>query len=88
MAGVKGRSGRKRKDIEDKASTNAIRGIREVFGDDYKFFVMIAQKANDGSFNHARLLCEYAYGKPNSGFEVEEPKKNLPDWMVKALKEE
>lgn len=81
MAGVKGKSGRKSKDEEQKASTNAIRGIRDVFGDDAGFFAFIAGKAKDGSFNHLKLLCEYAYGKPKEEKTIEMNELNLPDWM-------
>lgn len=64
MAGQKGRSGRKKKDTENKASTNAIRAIVSKFGGEKEAFEKLAELAKGGSYNHFKLLLEYAYGQP------------------------
>ena len=70
MAGVKGRSGRKSKDEEDKAQSNAIKAIVSKLGGEVEAFEILATHAKEGSFNHMKLLLEYAYGKPKERLEV------------------
>jgi len=47
----------------------AKKAIKEVFGSDVEFFKNIAEQAKKGSYNHTKLLTEFAY---------EEEKDNKP----------
>lgn len=56
-------------DTKAKQNRNAIyatNAIREVFGSETEFWVHVAEKSKD-SFNHMKILTEYAFGKPSDG---------------------
>ena len=56
-------------DTKAKQNRNAIyatNAIREVFGSETDFWVHVAEKSKD-SFNHMKILTEYAFGKPSDG---------------------
>lgn len=62
--GIRPGAGRPPKAEEDKISSFAIAAIVSIFGSEKEGFEALAEKAKKGSFNHQRLLFEYAYGKP------------------------
>jgi hypothetical protein len=56
-------------DTKAKQNRNAVyatNAIREVFGSETDFWVHVAEKSKD-SFNHMKILTEYAFGKPSDG---------------------
>ena len=62
--GARQGAGRKKLRDEEKVIKLSITAITEQFGSEVDFFKDIATHAKGGSFNHAKLLAEYAYGKP------------------------
>jgi len=61
--GVRKGQGRKPKAEEEKVSSYAIKAMIKIFGSEEQGFEELAKQAKKGSFNHHRLLMEYAYGK-------------------------
>lgn len=56
-------------DTKAKQNRNAVyatNAIREVFGSETDFWVHVAEKSKE-SFNHMKILTEYAFGKPSDG---------------------
>lgn len=54
------------KDTAAKQNRNAVyatNGIKEVFGSEQDFWKHVAEESK-GSFNHMKMLVEYAFGKP------------------------
>jgi len=62
--GVREGAGRPKKADEEKISDFAIKAIIKRFGSEEEGFEFLAEEAKKGSFNHLRLLFEYAYGAP------------------------
>lgn len=63
--GVREGAGRPKKADEEKISEFAIKAIIKQFGSEEKGFEELAKHAAKGSFNHLKLLMEYAYGSPS-----------------------
>lgn len=72
MAGTGGYrkgAGRKTKAEEDKVKTISIKALTSVFGSEEKAMMFIAKEAKT-SFQHLKMIIEYAYGKPSEKVDV------------------
>jgi hypothetical protein len=61
--------GRKSKLDEQKTSELAIKALVNKWGGEDKAFLRLSEFAEEGSFNHMKLLFEYAYGKPKESID-------------------
>ena len=60
---VGNKGGRPKKTDEEKTSQSALKAIVKTFGSEEGAFEFLAIQSKE-SFQHLRLLMEYAYGKP------------------------
>ena len=70
--GVRPGAGRKPKAEEEKTRRLALSGLLKAFGTEEKAFAFLGQVAKEEkSFNHAKLLFEYCYGKPKENISID-----------------
>ncbi len=62
-------AGRPTKADEKKTSELAIKALVKKWGGEDKAFLRLSEFAEEGSFNHMKLLFEYAYGKPKESID-------------------
>ena len=63
----------------------ATKAIKNIFGDETKAFEVLAKHAEKGSYNHIKLLFDYAYGDSKEGNETSTRKAPIINFFCDSV---
>lgn len=83
--GKRAGAGRKSKDTEMVSVKNAIAALEVEFGSQKDAFQFLAKQSRN-SFNHFKLLLEYAYGQPQKNIDLTSDGKEIkiPKFVIES----